>query len=211
VEGNFVKDATALALRLLRGSPEYIADAREGARVGNSVVGSLLSLPPHSIPRQHAEQAVLEALTILDSSSAESAESGHGGNYTLRRSGQPALRFQGELLAESDGAWHAGREQNRYHELAVYRTAGGKYVVAVGYRTRWQGETDHDSAEIVDAPTNVAGVLRDYDPTGHVGGFPAGPAYAEKQARLLADLRRRYDDQVSDVLGASDEFMEGVE
>jgi hypothetical protein len=56
---------TQIALALLRESPEYLEDAREGAPVGNSVVGSLLSLV-HKVPRQYAEQAVLEAIGIID-------------------------------------------------------------------------------------------------------------------------------------------------
>jgi len=54
-----------LALAMLRESPEYVADARVGAPVGNSVAGSLLSLF-HGIPRQYAEPAVVQALRLLD-------------------------------------------------------------------------------------------------------------------------------------------------
>lgn len=56
---------TTIALAMLRESPEYLQDAREGAPVGNSVVGSLLSLV-HRVPRQYAEQAVLDAIEIID-------------------------------------------------------------------------------------------------------------------------------------------------
>lgn len=56
---------TQIALALLRESPEYLDDAREGAPVGNSVVGSLLSLV-HHVPRQYAEQAVRDAIAIID-------------------------------------------------------------------------------------------------------------------------------------------------
>lgn len=58
-----------LALDMLRDSPELIADARVGAPLGNSIVGSLLSLT-HGIPRQYAEAAVLAALDILDGEDA---------------------------------------------------------------------------------------------------------------------------------------------
>jgi hypothetical protein len=57
--------AVQLALVMLRGEPGYIADARAGAPVGNSVVGSLLSLL-HGVPRQYAEPAVMQALAQLD-------------------------------------------------------------------------------------------------------------------------------------------------
>lgn len=144
-EGRMTVDHEQLtkhALKLLRGNDEYIADAREGARVGNSVVGSLLSIQ-HKAPRQYAERAVEDALNILDSSAAESIEPDQDGNYTLRRTGQAPLRFQGELLAEADGEYESGRDFNRWHELTVYRTRGGKYVLRIAYRSAHQGELDN--------------------------------------------------------------------
>ena len=134
----------------------------------------------------------------------------NGETITLPRSGQPPLRFRGELLAESCGERQAGREQTRWHELAVYRTAGGVFVVRVAYLTRWEGELDRDEATVTDA-AGVGKVLRDYDPTSPVQGYPPGGAYAERQARLCADVRRRYEEQVSSLLAAAPEFAEEVQ
>jgi hypothetical protein len=53
------------ALDMLRASPHFAADARVGAPVGNSVVGSLLSIQ-YRAPRWATERAVLRALDILD-------------------------------------------------------------------------------------------------------------------------------------------------
>ena len=58
-------DKVEVALAMLRGEDAYIADARKFARIGNSIVGSLMYLF-HQIPRQYAERAVLAALRILD-------------------------------------------------------------------------------------------------------------------------------------------------
>jgi hypothetical protein len=81
----------------------------------------------------------------------------------------------------------------------LYRAAGG-YVVAIAYRTRWQGELDRDEAHTAARAVDVEKILRDYDPAGHVSGFPAGEHYAEKQRRLLSDIRARYEDQISSLL-----------
>jgi len=197
--------AVQLALGMLRESDQYTQDAREGAPVGNSVVGSLLSTL-HGVPRQYAEPAVVEALRILDCEPKQ-----EGDVITLTRTGQPPLRFTGELLEESDGQIVNGKDHNRWHELAVYRTAGSKYVVKICYRTRWDGELDRDQAAIVEKPEAVAFALQDYDPCAPVGGYPAGDAYADKQARLMSDIRRRYDAQVSEILASSPEFAEEVE
>jgi len=57
---------TQIALRMLRQAPErIIADARKGAQVNNSVIGSLISLQ-YRVPRWAAERAVREALAIID-------------------------------------------------------------------------------------------------------------------------------------------------
>lgn len=130
--------------------------------------------------------------------------------FTLPRSGRAPLRFRGELLAESDGERQAGREQSRWHELAVYRTDGGVFVVRIAYRTRWEGELHRDEAEAATA-AEVAAVLRHYNPAAPVQGYPPGDAYAERQARLVANVRRRYESQVSEILAADPAFAEEVD
>ena len=65
-------DAAQIALALLREEPDYIADARIGAPLGNSVVGSIINLT-HRIPRQYAEAGVREALAILDGEDDDAA------------------------------------------------------------------------------------------------------------------------------------------
>jgi hypothetical protein len=59
---------TKHALELLKsdeGQP-YLDDAREGAAVGNTVIGSLMSITLGS-PRWATEKAGCEALAVLDS------------------------------------------------------------------------------------------------------------------------------------------------
>lgn len=130
--------------------------------------------------------------------------------FILPRSGQAPLTFAGELVAESDGHWVNGRDQNRWHDLAVYQTASGKWVAAVAYRTRWQGETDHHTAVVCDSPAAVAKTLTDYDPAAVVQGYPDGNAYADRQAKLCTDIRRRYAAQVSEILAALPDAAEEV-
>jgi hypothetical protein len=58
---------TKHALELLKsdeGQP-YLTDAREGAAVGNTVLGSVMSITTGS-PRWATEKAVREALALLD-------------------------------------------------------------------------------------------------------------------------------------------------
>ncbi|MCC6743620.1 MAG: hypothetical protein IT175_07130 [Acidobacteria bacterium] len=58
----------------------------------------------------------------------------------------------------------------------------------------------------------LVAVLRDYDPTARVLGFPPGPAYAEKQQRMLDDLRLRNEAQIGEMLAEhADIFAEVID
>ena len=61
------------ALQMLRANPRYAADARAGARVNNSIVGSLLSIE-YRAPRWATERAVRQALAILDEEDEDDEE-----------------------------------------------------------------------------------------------------------------------------------------
>lgn len=123
---------------------------------------------------------------------------------TLPRSGRLPLRFTGSLLAEQDGHTQADRQQSRWYELAIYQTTAGQLVAVRSYRSRWQGEVGRDEAELCSTPEAVEAFFRDHDPASPVAGFPTGDAYAERQARLLADVRLRYEEQVSALLQEAD-------
>lgn len=131
---------------------------------------------------------------------------------TIDRTGKPPLVFEGEVIAEVDGKWTNGRENNRWHALTLYRTAGRRYVLHVAYRTQWQGELDHDVAEVATAPRDLATWVRTVDPLEAVKGYPTSEAYAEKQRRLEADMRLRFDRLATDLFGQMPEkFAEVIE
>jgi hypothetical protein len=67
------KQLVQSALQMLRANPRYAADARAGARVNNSIVGSLLSIE-HRAPRWATERAVRQALAILDEEDEDDEE-----------------------------------------------------------------------------------------------------------------------------------------
>lgn len=57
-------DLTRKALHLLRTDPHYLHDAKAGARVGNTILGCVLSITTKS-PRWATENAVREALAAM--------------------------------------------------------------------------------------------------------------------------------------------------
>ena len=131
--------------------------------------------------------------------------------YTLTRTGDRPLHFSGECIAAADGKIHSGKEQNRWYELAVYRTAAGKYVVEVAYRTQWQGEGAHYRATVCSTIDEVADEMRTTDATEYLEGFPAHPDYADKQARLIASLRTRLGTLISEIFEQLPEAVEKID
>lgn len=73
--------------------------------------------------------------------------------YVVKRSGQTPLAFEGEVLASFATSFdrahpdYSGRP-GRAESVTVYRTKGGKYVVAVAHLTCWQGGHDHYDAQV---------------------------------------------------------------
>jgi hypothetical protein len=64
--------------------------------------------------------------------------------FTLTRDGQRDVRFEGWLLAEVDNETLRGERQWRWTELSLYKTKGGKFVLAIDGITQWQGKDSHD-------------------------------------------------------------------
>lgn len=124
--------------------------------------------------------------------------------YTLPRTGAAPVRFVGEQIAGDDNQATNGPGQSRWHDLAIYRADSGRWIAAIGYRTRWQGEMGRNTVLVADSPGEVARMLAAHDPTTAVAGFPPGEQFAERQARLLADVRARYESLVSAVLADAD-------
>lgn len=66
----------------------------------------------------------------------------------VHRDGQRDLVFQGAKIA---GTSNMHRDDTRWTELVMWKTAGGKYVIQRQYITRWQGERDTVEAHVFDS------------------------------------------------------------
>ena len=127
---------------------------------------------------------------------------------TLARTGNRPVTFDGEKIAESSSRYVTGREANRWHDLAMYLTTNGNFVLSVQYGTQWQGELDHADAVIVDSAEAVADYMRSLDPNEHATGMPIyNEAMRTKEDRRRADLKNRYDAAVSELLAVLPEEL----
>lgn len=87
----------------------------------------------------------------------------------VRRTGQAPLRIRGELLASNQSSANNARADysgstGRSQEVSVYRTASGKYVVAIHHNTCWQGEHDTDEASVFPSLNQCVAFLGDNVP-----------------------------------------------
>jgi hypothetical protein len=118
--------------------------------------------------------------------------------YTLSRTGQASLVFHGEQLACVYGLWHYGIYWSRYHNLAVYRTEDGSYVVSIQYRMLGGDykleEPCRDLAVMVPGdPETLAEAFARYNPLERL--LRPGHQYEDYNF-----LRRRYHEQAKALL-----------
>src|SRR5262245_11267533 len=69
--------------------------------------------------------------------------------HRLLRTGDQALSFEGLVIAESAGKQINGRERDRGHDLRLYQTIGGNYIVEIIYWTTWKGEAEVRTVQVV--------------------------------------------------------------
>lgn len=158
-----------------------------------------------------------DAADFLGMTPEERAKLDATGLYTVPRTGQQPLRFEGTQLASVTGpklAAHSRGEDrgkyHRWHELGLYQTRGGAYVLHIGYRSTWPGELDHDEARPLDTLAAVAAALQAHDSDLFVEGWPEGDQFNARQERLLRDVKRGYFDAVSKLL-ALEIFVERID
>jgi hypothetical protein len=77
-------------------------------------------------------------------------------SYRVERDNGRALVFCGELVAAVDNSQGPHGLRDRWQDLALYRTQGGRLVCSRIGRTCWQGEAETHEAAVC---TDSAGVL----------------------------------------------------
>lgn len=127
--------------------------------------------------------------------------------YTIPRDEQRPLRFLGDVVVESRGALVAGRDQNRYYHLTLYRTEDVRILVHWEYTTMWQGELCHSAVEVYSTVAHAIEALEGFDPAAWIIGYKPqltrGEASAEhyrpRQEALERTITEHYRRQVADL------------
>ncbi len=117
--------------------------------------------------------------------------------YTLERTGDRPIKFNGELIAYASTNYGQGPCQRRWWQLALYQTDSGKFAMHINYHTDWHGEFDKSEVFVEDTIESVVEQLKCTIPVPSMTGFPVGSQYAEKQARVLDILTSAWNVAVS--------------
>lgn len=118
--------------------------------------------------------------------------------FTLERTGLPALKFQGEQIADSRGRRTNELTGGRYHDIQIFRTDDRRLVVAISYASPLDSEVSDHIVDEVSSLEDVDDVLSLYDPTERLDL----DEFASAQCREAVEcaLTRAFDHQVIDVL-----------
>lgn len=124
--------------------------------------------------------------------------------YTLPRTGDRPVRFTGEIIALASTRPHQGPCENRWWDLALYRTEVGQYVAAIGYHTQWQRELGRYDAYRCEDAQAVTAALRGHDYLGQVPRLPAGYGEREisREQQRLGMLSRCWEAGITEILSA---------
>ena len=133
--------------------------------------------------------------------------------FTVPRSGTSPLAFDGEQIALVSGKdlWPKDkpRPPNRYHNIGLYRTEKGRYVVTVEFRCDTKFDDPYDEAEVFDSPAEVVAYLEHFNPLEGVRGWTL-ERHSEQDKRLREALTNNFETLVSQALASGDEFAERI-
>lgn len=89
--------------------------------------------------------------------------------HTIKRTGLPPVVFYGKEIASANNHIGPNGPRNRWFQVEIYQTKGGRYVASFFYYTQWQGESDHVTANSFDTASEVIDWLRLKDDDGLLG------------------------------------------
>lgn len=119
------------------------------------------------------------------------------------RTGDVPLQFEGDLIAEASSHWMDGRENSRWHELHLFRTTAGTYVLEIAFRSLWQGEPSLNSAFICQDAAAVREAITSYEPVPAGVGYKDMEVHFFQQSRLAGRLACQFQTAVSILIAQS--------
>ena len=82
-------------------------------------------------------------------------------NYKVKRDGLPPIVFTGEKIGHGTTRTVSGSGQNRWTDVDIYRTQGGKYIASIARMTIWEGESNRRTATSKPTAAEIIQWLKD--------------------------------------------------
>lgn len=131
-------------------------------------------------------------------------------SFTVPRYSDAPLAFEGELIGSVSGEHtRPDKANNRWHEIDLYHTQSGKYVVAIRFRCSTRHDDPYDEAEVCQTPAAVVRFLNEFDPVEKVRGWPL-EKHVNEDARLRHWLMVGFEQLASQLISNRAEFAERV-
>ena len=81
----------------------------------------------------------------------------------IYRDGLPPIAFTGEKIGYGSNEIQNGNRANRWTEVAIWKTKGGRYIAHVERYTCWQGESGSSDGTSCGTVAEVIAALRNED------------------------------------------------
>lgn len=123
-------------------------------------------------------------------------------DFLLDRSGLRPLAFTGQELSTVEVVANSGPCSSRWWSIRAFKTDSDKYILALEWKTQWQGENNQDYAEVFESLDDLAYRLENWNPLVNLIGFPASTdgKYAAKQQHIEKTIQQVWAEQVSETL-----------
>lgn len=79
----------------------------------------------------------------------------------IKRDGLPPIAFTGERIASASNEINSNGRANRWTEVKIYRSKGGKFIATLSRLTCWQGESDRHAAASFDTAPEIIDWLKE--------------------------------------------------
>lgn len=137
--------------------------------------------------------------------------------YSLRRAGHAPLVFTGIKIASassfqsSEGIPSMRKALSRWHEVDVYESSAGLYVLGIAFRSTWIGEPEHYDAVTFRDLAELLAWLEAVDPCAHIVGVPEGVEDSgKKNAAIRKNCVARWESMISYLMNYLPELSEEV-
>lgn len=140
------------------------------------------------------------------------AESEDMPQFILQVSNGAPVRFNGELLAEAGVPESEPGPYARWHEVRIYRSDSGKYILQICFRSNAMNsdgdaiEPSQDEVFVCESGQSLLDEATGYEPNRFVVGYPKGISQWEmKQRRLRKNVSMQYDSAIGIALAKAAE------